>query len=366
MPPTTPAPLYGYTARARRTPDLLLFAGFTAWYFGAGALSARAASGFSTRLGLVAGRSLLEACFHLFLLVLGFRALQVMARQTVPARVMVSLPRRASAAREWSLGLGIGWGMVVAALLPLLFSLHLHVRVTGQVDAIRSTLVGLAAIGVAALTAEIAFRGYPFRCLIGAVGPTTAVILMMAGAGFAVWRDPFSTSAGVLAAMLVTLLLSLGWLRTHGVWLSWGLHFGLVAALGVLFGLPVAGGLAVETGRAAAIQGSTGGPEWLSGGDFGPEAGLFSLLVLMGAVVVIYRTTRDYAWNYTHVPILPAGYEVVVAPPAAHTAMEEQAAKAPALVQILGATPQSMSAERPAGGAPPPPMPPPPIPDRLH
>jgi hypothetical protein len=352
--------MYEYTARARRLPQLLLFAGFAAWYFGSEALASRAANGFSGRFGLVAGRLVLEACFHLFLLILGFAALQAMARQAVPVGELLALPRRKSAGREWSLGLAIGWGMVVAALLPLILAAKMHVHLIGQADAIGGTLLGVVAIGIGALTAEIAFRGYPFRCLIGAVGPTMAVILMMAGAGFAEWRDPFGSSAAVLAAMLVTLILSLGWVRTHGVWMSWGLHFGLVAALGVLFGMPVGGGMAAETGRPAAVQGSTGGPEWLTGGDFGPEAGLFSLLVLLGSVAVVVRSTRDYAWNYTYAPILPGGYEVTIAPPAVHTAMEEQA-KAPGLVQILPTTPQSFSAERPATGAPPPPMP-----DRLH
>jgi hypothetical protein len=73
---------------------------------------------------------------------------------------------------------------------------------------------------------------------------------------------------------------------------------------------------------------------------------------------VLYRITRDFAWNYTHRPIMPAGYAVTIAPPAAHAAMEEAAVKAPALVQILPVTPQGISG--------PPDVPPPPKADRLH
>ena len=217
-------------------------------------------------------------------------------------------------------------------------------------------LLTLGMVAIAALEHEITFRGCPFRCLIGAVGPSMAGILMMLGSGFAAWRNPYTPRAGILAAMLLTLLLSVGWLRTHGVWLSWGLHFALVASMGVLFGLPVAG--SSELG--SMVRGSTYGPDWLTGGDFGPAAALFSLVVMLAGLVAVFRATRDYAWRYTHPPIVAGGYEVVVAPPAAHTAME-QAAKAPALVQILPSAPQGLSAERPDM-----PTPPPPMPDRLH
>ncbi len=41
--------------------------------------------------------------------------------------------------------------------------------------------------------------------------------------------------------MLAGVLLSIAWLRTHGLWLPWGLHFAWNASLGILFGLPVSG-----------------------------------------------------------------------------------------------------------------------------
>jgi hypothetical protein len=87
---------------------------------------------------------------------------------------------------------------------------------------------------------------------------------------------------------------------------------------------------------------SVTGRDWLTGGGYGPEAAPLTLLVLLAAMVVLYRISRDYAWNYTHAPIVPAGYAVVIAPPAAHTAMEAAAAPAP-LVQILSTTSASPS-----------------------
>ena len=84
------------------------------------------------------------------------------------------------------------------------------------------------------------------------------------------------------------------------------------------------------------------GPRWLSGGAFGLDAALLTGAAMLAAMVVLYRETRDYAWRYTHPPIVAGGYEVTVAPPAAHVAMEK-AASPPPLVQILPATPQTQS-----------------------
>jgi hypothetical protein len=348
-------PLSGDPVRRHRLPHLLLFAGFAAWYFGSGALSSRAANGLTMRF--VAARGLVEACCHLFLLVIGFMALQAVARQSATLRELTGMPKRATAGREWLTGAALGWGIVVAALLPLILSMRLHAEVSLRPSVLGTAGLGLLTLAVAALAYEITFRGYPFRCLTEAFGDSFALVLMVIFAAFSTWRDPYAPGAAVLASVLLTLLLSLTWLRTHAVWLAWGLHFGLAAVGSVLFGLPAGG----NADFASIVHGGTVGPDWLTGGDYGPAAALFSLVVLVVAIPVLYRVTRDFAWNYTHVPIQAAGYEVTIAPPAAHTAMEEAAVKAPALVQILSTTPQGMSGqtERPVS-------PPPPVPDRLH
>jgi len=349
-----------------RLPQLLLFAGFFAWYFGSGALASRAAAGLTLRVSQGGVRALVEACCHLFLLVLGYGALEAMARRSVPLRDLVALPKRASKGREWILGAALGWGLVVAALLPLILLGRLHTLISWRGPDVVAAGLTLGAIAVASLALEIAFRGYPFRCLIDAIGPSLAVLVMVGGAGFVAWRDPYAPGMAIPVAMLLTLLLSLGWLRTRAVWLSWGLHFALLASMGVLFGLPVFG----NTDYNSFVQGNAFGPDWMTGGDYGPATALFSLLILLAGVVILYRMTRDLAWQYTQPVIVPGGYEVVVAPPAAHTAMEEAAAKAPALVQILPTTPQSFSAEHTerSGRPDPPPVPPPPppVPDRIH
>jgi hypothetical protein len=135
-------------------------------------------------------------------------------------------------------------------------------------------------------------------------------------------------------------LFSSAYLRTHALWVGWGMHFAWNAATGVLIGLPVAS----DTTYGSLVTTNVTGPAWFSGGVYGPEGAAVTLFVLLAALAVLYRMTRGYAWEYTHPPIVAMGYPMTVAPPAAHTAMEESAAAQPGpLVQILSTTSMSSS-----------------------
>ena len=163
---------------------------------------------------------------------------------------------------------------------------------------------------------------------------------------FTAWT-PESLSAPILSSLLTMLfgiVLAIAYLRTHGLWLPWGLHFAWAVSMGRLFGLPVRG----VTQFTAVVDTRAVGPMWLTGGSYGPAAAVLALPMLLLGAVVLYRTTRDYAWHYTHVPIVAAGYAMDVAPPPAHQAMEA-AAKTPALVQILPSTPQGGGVNPPSG-----------------
>ena len=84
------------------------------------------------------------------------------------------------------------------------------------------------------------------------------------------------------------------------------------------------------------------GPRWLTGGAYGLDAAVLTGLGMLVGMGVLYRATREYAWAYTAPMIVGAGYEVAVAPPAAHVAMERSTAVAPPpLVQIQPVTSQS-------------------------
>jgi hypothetical protein len=224
------------------------------------------------------------------------------------------------------------------AVLPMALAGDLHVRFWTEPRSFVLVLVNLATVGGLALASEMAFRGYPYRRLIDAIGPSWATVVMAllfaALGGFTSDAGHGSTAITVLFGVL----LCTGWLRTHGLWLGWGLHFAWIASIGILFGFPVNGMENIST----VVQTRAIGPDWLTGGDLGPEGALLTALFLLGGIGVLLRVTRDWAWNYTHQTIEAGGYPMDVAPPAAHTAMEKQA-KPPALVQILPTTPQARS-----------------------
>jgi hypothetical protein len=227
----------------------------------------------------------------------------------------------------------------------------LHIQFWTQPRAFALLLLNLFTLAVAALAEEVAFRGYTFRRLIEAIGPVAATIVMSLLFGLGHVLNPGATWASTLVTILAGVLLSVAWLRTHGLWLGWGLHFAWNASMGILFGLPVSG----INDFASIVQTRAFGRLWLTGGDYGPEGAGFTVIVLMLGIAVLVRLTRDYAWHYTYVPIVAAGYPMEAAPPAAHVAMEQQAqqaqqtqqARPPAaasLVQILPATSQTRSA----------------------
>lgn len=323
--------------------QLALFVTSATWFLASDVLAGRAARGISARLNIDACRPLLAALFLLFLLAIGFSILQAIAHRNSTLRDVLGLPKRATSLREWILGVALGWGCVVLAVLPMALMGKLDVQLWTQPRAVWLLLLNLGTLAIAALAEEIAFRGYPFRRLIEAVGPVAATIGMAVLFGFGHALNPGATWTSVFVTMLAGLLLSLAWLRTHGLWLPWGLHFAWNASIGVLFGLPISG----IGDFASVVQTRTFGPLWLTGGSYGPEGAGFTAIVLLVGVAVLVRITRDYAWDYTHKPIVAAGYALEVQPPPAHVAMEQQQAPSTAassLVQILPVTSQNRSA----------------------
>jgi hypothetical protein len=331
----------------RRSERLLQFALFVTsvtWFLASDTVAGRASRGISQRFSLNASRPLLTSIFLLFLLTVGFAILQGIARRGSSLREVLGLPRRPTARREWLTGAALGWGLVVLAVLPMALAGTLDIQFWTQSRAFGLLLLNLLTLAVAALVEEVAFRGYPFRRLIEAIGPVAATITMSLLFGLVHVLNPSSTWTSTVVTMVAGLLLSVAWLRTRGLWLGWGFHFAWNASMGILFGLPISG----INDFSSIVETRTIGHLGLTGGNYGPEGAAFTAIVLLIGIVILVRVTRDYAWHYTYVPIVPAGYPMEAAPPAAHVAMEKQAAAAaPAsptsLVQILPATPQTRS-----------------------
>jgi hypothetical protein len=315
------------------------------WLLAAHAVAFRAAEGIASRLGWSAvGQDLLVNLFLLFLLLVGFTLLNWIGTRQGSVRLANALSARATSREEWSRGAVIGWAAALAAIVPMVIGGALHPQFFWRPPVWGAALVSILSLVVAALASEVAFRGFLFRRLIDATGPATATILLSVIYALIGALGPNGTSLSFVVTIIAGVLFSMAYLRTHALWLGWGMHFAWAAATAVLFGLPNAGVASYST----IVQTDTSGPTWLTGGVYGPDGALFTAIVLLVAMAFVYRATRNYAWTYTHPEIVPGGYPMEVAPLPAHTAMEEAAAaKTAALVQIAPA-PSSNGAERPS------------------
>lgn len=331
--------------RTTKTLNLALCGTAIAWSISSSLLSASSARGLTNRFNIDAATQLLASFFFVFLLAVGFSLLQTISRGPASARFVLGLPKRPTAGREWLTGAAIGWGIVVLALLPMALTRSLHITFWTEPRAFRFLAINLATIAAISLAEEVVFRGYPFRCLIEAVGPVGATFGMSLLFGLARALQNGATRAGIFIAIFTGIVFSIAWLRTHGLWLGWGMHFAWTTSMGVLFGLPVHGMLDYSS----VIQTTAVGRDWLTGGDYGPEAATFIAFALVIGLIAVIRVTRDYAWHYTHPVIVPGGYPMDVAPPPAHAAMEQaQQSRPPELIQIVPTTPQNGTQNRSA------------------
>jgi len=305
------------------------------WMLAAHTAATHAAQTIAGRFSLALIQPPLNQAFFVILLLTGFATLSWIATRAGGIRLTNALPRRPTARREWLQGAALGWGALLAAVLPMAAAGQLHPQFWLTPRAWELALISLLTLALGTLALEVAFRGYIYQRLIDAVGPVLATILLSLLYAFFSSLTPSATSFSVFVAFLTGVLFSMAYLRTHALWLGWGLHFAWNAAMGVVLGLPVAG----LPNYTSLVDTTSGGPLWLTGGLYGPEGALATAAVLIAAMVVLHRLTRDYAWQYTHAPIVSAGFPMEVAPPKAHTDMEQAAASKPApLVQILATT----------------------------
>jgi membrane protease YdiL (CAAX protease family) len=333
--PTSPQP------SIPRSLQFALFLLGALWVFAAHLISASAAQGIVTRFNFPLLEAPLEQACFLFLLLVGFTLLsRLVVRNGGGLRAANALPNRPTSKSEWQKGFALGWAVALAAVVPMMISGSLHPDFSLAPHSWALALISTATIAIGSLALEVAYRGYIFRRLIAAIGPAAATIVLSLIYAIASTFHPNSTTTGVAISFMAGVVFCVACLRTNALWLGWGLHFAWIFTLGVLLGLPVAG----DASFSSLIATNVTGPEWLTGGPYGPEGAVITLAVLIVALIPLYRITRDYAWNYTHTPIEPKGYALEIAPPAAHVAMENAAAAAPApLVQILSSTPSAPS-----------------------
>jgi membrane protease YdiL (CAAX protease family) len=281
--------------------------------------------------------SLVEQAFFAFLLLLGYAALGFWLNRQMHPITEQGLPRRAGWPGEAALGLATGWGLAVVSVLLVAIGGGIAVSVSTRASDWAWLLVEAAFFALATLAEEIAFRGYGFQRFAVSVGPIGASLGYAAFYAIIQSLVPGSSRASVMVAVALGLLLSAAYLRTKAIWLSWGLNFGWKASRALLFGLAVSG----VNSHSPVVQGNPMGPFWLTGGGFGLEGSWVTFLLLIAALPVVFRITRDLNYRYNAPVIIPGGIPVDLdaAARAQHEAAMGTAEPAPpALIQIGPAT----------------------------
>ena len=247
-----------------------------------------------------------ERLIFLFLLLVGFAAMgRAFQNQRHPIQAM-GLDFRPGWQREFGLGAALGWGMLVACILPMALAGGLIVTIWLTPHQLAMLGIDILVLAVASLAEEAAFRGYPFQRLVEAIGPVLATLVLGLLFGLAHMFNPAADRASVVITMFAGWLLCIAYLRTRALWFSWGWHFAWNASMGLIFGLPISG----ITRFSPIVQSNTIGPAWITGGDYGPEASLVTAIVLLSGLILVFRITRSYAYKYGQPAIMAGGMPV--------------------------------------------------------
>jgi membrane protease YdiL (CAAX protease family) len=299
------------------------------YLFFARSLAFRGAQGFAGD----AGFPLVQQAMLVFLLVVGYAAMGFwFDRQAHPISEQ-GLPRRSGWPREAGLGLATGWAIALVCVLPLTVVGGIAISFSPEAASWGWLVADTAFFALAAMAEEIAFRGYAFQRFAQAVGPLGAALGF--AAIYAILQALLlgASHASFAVSIVLALVLSACYVRTRALWVSWGLNFAWKASRALLIGLAVSG----VTSHSPLVQGDPMGPFWLTGGAFGLDGSWLTFFVLLAALPVVFRITRDLNYRYNAPVIVPGGIPVdldAISRAQHEAAMGPAAPAAPTLVQI--------------------------------
>ena len=307
------------------------------YLFFARSLAFRGAQGFAGEAWFSlpgdAWSPLVDQAMLVFLLLVGYAAMGFwLDRQAHPISEQ-GLPRRSGWPREAGLGLAAGWAIALVCVLPLTVVGGIAISFSPQAASWGWLVADTAFFALAALAEEIAFRGYAFQRFAQAVGPVGAALGFAAIYAILQALLPGASHSSFAVSIVLTLVLSACYLRTRALWVSWGLNFAWKASRALLIGLAISG----VTSHSPLVQGDPMGPFWLTGGAFGLDGSWLTFFVLLAALPVVFRLTRDLNYRYNAPVIVPGGIPVdldAIARAQHEAAMGPAAPAAPALVQI--------------------------------
>lgn len=287
---------------------------------------------------------LLNQAMLMALLILGYACFGIVFDHQKHPIGQQGLPQRKGWFGEASLGVAMGWGTAVVAALILMVAGG--IAIVWQPSSWRWLAADALFFAVAAMAEEVAFRGYGFQRFVESVGPIGASL------GFAIFYAivqalvPGANRASIAVSMMLSLVLSVAYLRTRALWVSWGLNFGWKASRALIFGLTISG----VSSHSSVVEGIPMGSFWFTGGGFGLDASWMASLLWLAALPVVYRVTRDLDFRY-NVPVFePAGIPVdldAAARQQHEAAMGVTEAANPSLIQISPASSSEPAASKP-------------------
>jgi CAAX protease family protein len=193
--------------------------------------------------------------------------------------------------QEASIGVGFGASLIAAVAGVMLAGRWLSYEGLSA----NLTLAGFLRVAVflllAAACEEILFRGYAFQRLVDALGPLGAIVLSSALFGLGHYTNPAATALSTANTVLAGVVLSVAYLKTRGLWLPIGLHFGWNFFLGPVCSLPISG----FQMRPMLLRSHIAGPAWLTGAQYGPEGSILLTVACVAAIAWLARTKRVFA-----------------------------------------------------------------------
>ena len=148
--------------------------------------------------------------------------------------------------------------------------------------------VWLIIAAINGLAENLAVMGYPLFRVARAIGWAPAVLLVGLFFAAAHLGNPGENPMGIVSVFLIGVLMATTIWLTGNLWLSVGIHAGVIIGEDLVFSVPDSG--ATYSGHLLASQ--LTGPSWLSGGDAGPEGSVLAIpvfAILFAALWFVYR-----------------------------------------------------------------------------
>ena len=206
----------------------------------------------------------------------------------------VGMPLNRMGLRNSLTGLALGCAAAAIVIALPLWTGHAHeIAAKGPPTNWREQLFVPAMLLAGAAGEEILFRGFGFQVLLRAFGPFSALLPIGALFGFMHGANPHSSIYSIANTMGFGVLFGYAFVRSHDIWLPFGLHFGWNLTL-LLFGANISGITMRVTPYEVAWENSA---IW-SGAEYGPEASLVTtcVLVLAGLALWKVKVARQHAY----------------------------------------------------------------------